>query len=383
METHKPSNPTFDALLALVPTAPDWRIDWDQTWRLYPEFAVLDQCPQDPIHHAEGDVGTHTRMVVDELVGLPEWQGLPKDEREFLFWAACFHDIGKPGTTQFEEGGRISSRGHSRLGASIARNLMRASHVEFNWRERVCAIVSKHQLPFWLIERPNAERLAITTSLVCRPDLLCLHAEADARGRICADRADVVDRVALARVLFSEMACINQPFPFANDESRLGFLEREDRDPNYTAYEDFACTAHVMSALPGSGKDTWINTNLPDLPMVSLDTIREEIGAAPTGNQGRVVQAAYERAKAHLRAGKDFVWNATNVTEQTRAKVLRLMRDYNARIHIVYLEVAPDMLMSQNDARDNPIPASVIENLSKKLEPPTASEAHEVTYVIR
>ena len=383
MKTHNPTGPTFDTLLALVPTTPDWNIDWSQIWELYPEFAVLDDCPQDPIHHAEGDVGTHTRMVVEELVALPEWRDLPTEDREFLFWAACFHDIGKPGTTQFEDGGRISSRGHSRFGASIARNLMRASHVDFAWRERVCAIVSKHQLPFWLIERPNAERLAIATSLVCRPDLLCLHAKADAFGRICEDKADVIDRVALARELFSEQACIEQPFPFANDESRLDFLEREERDPNYAAYENFNCTAYVMSALPGSGKDTWINANLPDLPMVSLDAIRDEIGAAPTGNQGRVIQAAYEKAKTYLRAGKDFVWNATNITEQTRAKVLRLLRDYKARVHIVYLEVPPEKLLSQNGERDNPIPATVIENLSRKLEPPSILEAHQVTYVIR
>ncbi len=76
-------------------------------------FAPLDACPQDPLHHGEG---LHTRMVVEALVGLPAWRNMPPDDRALLFWAACLHDIGKPATTK-EEGGRITSRGHSRVGA--------------------------------------------------------------------------------------------------------------------------------------------------------------------------------------------------------------------------------------------------------------------------
>lgn len=369
-------------LSALTPTAPNWRIDWEAIWALAPEFSALDSCPQDRVHHAEGDVGIHTRMVVEALVAQDDWRSLPAEDRGMLFWAACFHDIGKPGTTQHEEDGRITSRGHSRLGASITRGLLRAWGADFHWRERICAIIMKHQLPFWLIEREDPVRLAIETSLSCRPDLLCLHAKADALGRICEDQQAVLDNVALAVETFREAGCLDQPFAFANDESRLGFLERDDRDPHYAAHEDFRCTAYVMSALPGTGKDHWIARNLPDLPAVSLDAIREEIGAPATGNQGHVVQAAFERAKQHLRAGEDFVWNGTNITEQMRGKVLRLLRDYNARIHIVYLEVPPAQLMKQNAARETAVPAQVIETLARKLEPPTLKECHNLTLVV-
>jgi len=369
-------------LLSFVPTAPDWSIDWSGLWALWPEFAALDHCPQDAIHHAEGDVGTHTRMVVQALVDDPDWRALTVQDREMLFWAACLHDIGKPATTKVEDNGRITSRGHSRTGAAIARELLRDVGVDFHWRERICAIITHHQLPFWLIERPMPERLAIATSLTCRPDLLCQHARADALGRTCADQADVLENVALAREQFAEAGCLTHPYPFANAESRLAFLGREDRDPAYVAHEDFRCTVYLMSALPGTGKDTWIHSNLPDLPVVSLDTLRSELGITPTGNQGRVIQAAYEQAKVHLRAGQDFIWNGTNTTRLTRGKVLRLLRDYGARIHIIYLEVSPDRLMAQNSARNQNVPRQVVENLARKLEPPDISEAHEITYIL-
>ena len=59
------------------------------------------------------------------------------------------------------------------------------------------------------------------------------------------------------------------------------------REPNlyYVPHEDFACDVTIMSGLPGSGKDTWLARNRPDLPVVSLDDIRGELGVEPTDNQ--------------------------------------------------------------------------------------------------
>ncbi|MBL4645678.1 MAG: tRNA nucleotidyltransferase [Hyphomicrobiales bacterium] len=372
----------FEKLRDLVPRGPEWSIDWSVIWGLFSELSALDDCPQDPIHHAEGDVGKHTRMVVEALVAMEDWQALPPIDQSILFWASCFHDIGKLGTTKHEEDGRISSRGHSRLGAAITRGILRDIGADFYWREAVCGIILKHQLPFWLIERSDPERMAIETSLVCRPNLLCLHAQADALGRICNDKQNLLDNVALAKEVFIKMDCLDDPFPFANDESRLAFLGSENRDPHYAAYEDFRCTAYVMSALPGSGKDTWIACNLSGVPMVSLDVIRKEIGVSATGNQGRVIQAAYELAKTHLRNGRDFVWNATNVTQQTRGKVLRLLRGYGALIHIIYIEVLPAQLDKQNTARHQVVPKKVGQALARKLEPPSRSECHLLTNVL-
>ncbi|MEM1047856.1 MAG: AAA family ATPase [Pseudomonadota bacterium] len=373
---------THEVLLSLVPAAPSWTLDWDAIWSLWPELPTLDTCPQDPVHHAEGDVGIHTRMVVEALVGDPDWQTLTFDNRTAVFWAAILHDVGKPAVTVHEEGGRITSRGHSRVGAAIARKLLWQAEAPFFWREAVCGLIGHHQVPFWLIERPDPLRLVIETSWRCRPDHLCLHAKADALGRTCADKAALLDNVGLAALAFEEAECLNRPFAFANDESRVVFFERNDRDPRYAAHEAFKCTVTVMSGLPGSGKDTWIAQNRPDQPVVSLDLIREELGIAATDNQGRVIQAAQERAREHLRAGRDFIWNATNVTRQNRARVLRLFRDYAARIELVYLEPAPDRLYRQNRDRPDAVPDAVIDHLAAKLEPPEEWEAHDVIRVV-
>ena len=65
-----------------------------------------------------------------------------------------------------------------------------------------------------------------------------------------------------------------------------------------------------------------------------------------------------------------------------RARVLRLLRAYGARIEIVYLEAPPDRLKRQNAARDASVPEAVVDRLARRLEPPEPWEAHAVTWVV-
>ena len=48
--------------------------------------------------------------------------------------------------------------------------------------------------------------------------------------------------------------------------------------------------------------------------MISLDDIRALLHISPKEDQGSVVQAARELAKAYLRKKVPFVWNATDLT---------------------------------------------------------------------
>ena len=91
-----------------------------------------------------------------------------------------------------------------------------------------------------------------------------------------------------------------------------------------------------------------------------------------------MIQAARERAREHLRVGQDFVWNATNISRQLREKSLKLLRDYNAEVEIIYLEPTVERLFAQNQNRVSAIPAKALLGLMQKLEPPQNWEAHNV-----
>ena len=151
------------------------------------------------MHHAEGDVATHTRMACEALAALPAWRERPAEERTRLFAAALLHDVAKPDCTQVEEDGRITAHGHSRRGDLVARRVLWEAGVPIAWREHVAALIRHHQVPFWALERPRGDldRIIHRVSLLARNDDLGLLATADILGRTCADATEMLDNVAL------------------------------------------------------------------------------------------------------------------------------------------------------------------------------------------
>ncbi len=366
--------------LPFVPQPPDYVVPWTELDAAYQWVRDLRGCAQNPKFHAEGDVWTHTRMVLESLCGLPAWRALPEDDRAVVFWGALLHDVGKPAVSRTEEG-VVTSRGHSRRGDMLARSVLWRLGVDPLVRERVCALVHLHQAPFFLIDRDDAERAALRISWRTRCDLLALLAEADARGRICGDLERILDNVELFWAFCDERGCLSTPYVFASDHQRFLYLRGKRDWPGAPAHVDFRCTVTLMSGLPGSGKDRWIARNRAGLPMVSLDGIRRELGVSPTSNQGTVVQIARKRSREFLRAGQDFVFNATNLRAERRGPLIDLFADYDARVEIVAVEVPFEVHERQNAEREDSVPRRVIERMVEGWQAPTADEGHSLVVV--
>ncbi len=363
----------------LCPDGPQWTLDWTRVRTAFGWIRALDGVPQDPVHHAEGDVAVHTRMATEALVSLPEWRALDRAARVRLFATVLLHDVAKPYCTQHTDEGRITAHGHSRRGELIARRVLWEMGAPVSTRERVAALVRHHQVPFWALERDDLERIVLRVSLVASNLELALLATADILGRECADQAAVVDNIGLFREYCAELGVLHRAWDFASDHARFTYFRTPGRDPRYAAHDDTRCTVTVLSGLPGAGKDTWVARHGAGLPVVSLDALRTEMGVGPAGDQRAVAAAAHERARELLRAKRSFVWNATNISRQHRQMCIGLAADYHARVEIVALEAAPDELRARNNARDRPVPAHVIERLVGKWKAPDITEAHAVT----
>jgi putative nucleotidyltransferase with HDIG domain len=364
---------------------PDAPFPWDGAIRSFGWWQAMAQCPQDVIHHAEGDVATHTRLVMEAMQGDPNWQALPQPERGLLLLTALLHDIGKPDTTREEEG-RITARGHAGRGEVMVRRLLwEAGDISFAEREAICALIRFHQHPFWLIERQDARYQALRIAQSAQCDHLALLAEADGRGRLCNDQEALLLRVACFREFCEEQNCLSSPYGFPSDHSRFLYFRSEgQRDPDYHAYEEKDIPEFVMlSGLPGVGKDTYIRQNLSHLPVVSLDAIRAELKIDWNDNQEPVLDVAREQTRIHLRQGTSVVWNATNLSRDLRGKRVRFADDYGARVRIVYVEASAAIQRRQNRSRSERVPESAMERMYRQWQVPDLTETHEIEWAIR
>jgi predicted kinase len=107
--------------------------------------------------------------------------------------------------------------------------------------------------------------------------------------------------------LLAERACLRS--------WRFFCFRREDRGPDYEALDDWHSEVTLLSGLPGSGKDTWLASNATDMPVISLDDLREELDAAPADLKGRL-SPLRESKRIYLRERRPFTWNATNISRQ-------------------------------------------------------------------
>ncbi|MGV3519166.1 CCA tRNA nucleotidyltransferase [Luteitalea sp.] len=160
--------------------------DLDVVSRLWPTLEALASCPQDAEWHPEGDVWTHTCLVVDEAATRKGTFTYP--EQVALMVGALLHDIGKPLVTALIDG-RIKSPGHESEGVPLATALLDAWQVHtlegYPVRTQVLGLVAWHMLPgaWWKALAPVSDgafrRLARKVDMV----LLARLSQADCNGR--------------------------------------------------------------------------------------------------------------------------------------------------------------------------------------------------------
>ncbi len=384
----------LDEVKDCIPESPEAEFSLDRTERLFgASFRTgMKATLQNPVYHGEGDVDTHTEMVLKELLKNPAFYRLPGMQRAELFLAAVLHDIGKVKTTQMENGVWVSPH-HASTGSQMVRTLLWqdfgvcGTPEMLVFRETVCALVRYHMLPVRLMAQDDPERTVRRIASVGELakdfswELLLLLAEADVRGRIADDIGEGLTQVELARMTAAEAGCLSAPYPFQDRYTEYAWLSGRKVQPDQALYDDTWGEVILLSGLPGTGKDTWIARHAPDLPQVSLDEIRTSSGIRPTDGQGEVIQAAQAAARACLRKKQPFVWNATNLTRETRRKLTGLFERYGARVRIVYLETDAETRAARNAGRPHAVPEAAVSRMLQKTVPPAADEAQTVEWI--
>jgi len=351
----------------------------------FPQLELAKTTPQDATYHQEGDVWTHTKMVVNALLASSDYQAASQSDREAVFLAALLHDVAKCSTTVIDETtGQIRQPGHSKKGAVDARIALWEAGAPFGIRESVCRMIAVHQVPFFALEHL---RRGVTPEFIVRElswqmdlRLLAMLAEADMRGRICLDQQKVLDAIELFRELAREEGCYGQPRTFVDAHTAVSYFRGAEVHPDYALFQEPGSRVIVMSGLPASGKNTWVARHHPDLPVISFDDAREELGLKHGKNEGAVAHFAIDRAKELLRQKLPFVWNATHLSDQMRSKTLDLCFAYHAEIDLVYLEMPRADLLQRNQRRDTSLSNKALLGMLHRWEVPLPTEANRVSY---
>ena len=330
----------------------------------------LEGTPQDPGWHAEGNVLIHTGMVLDELYELletrPEAAGIEGRRRTALILGAALHDIAKPGTTR-----EMEIQGVTRIAAP------------------------RHEL------RGRSELIPQLMELGLDWPTLEL---ADMLGRRCEDRAKQVEHIELFgmfareygawrrfgdeaprwRAMFAD--ALASFSPATADLSHGSFvadmcagtitMPEEGLARSYRHREGFPELVVVVGP-SGAGKSTWIEGQLGDHQLVSLDEIRAELGDRSDQSQNaKVRQIARDRLRAGLRSKAKIVWDATSLRRDYRDAVTNMARDYGALVTMVCFPRATRDYYRRNRERTAMVPVKVLERQLAGMQWPEAVESH-------
>lgn len=99
---------------------------------LLPEVSAMKGVAQPPQYHPEGDVWTHTLLLLEQL----------RNPTATLALGALLHDVGKPPTFRVAE--RIRFDGHVEAGVSLARGILNRLRFSRDQSEQVEALIANH-----------------------------------------------------------------------------------------------------------------------------------------------------------------------------------------------------------------------------------------------
>lgn len=105
---------------------------------ILPEMDALRGCTQPEQFHPEGDVWTHTRIMLGLLP--------PREVSVPLVFSVLLHDIDKPTTRTVDPDGRIRFNGHDRAGARTTELIMERLRFSRAEIDATCEAVAQHMV---------------------------------------------------------------------------------------------------------------------------------------------------------------------------------------------------------------------------------------------
>lgn len=153
-------------------------------------------------------------------------------------------------------------------------------------------------------------------------------------------------------------------------------------------------TFYMLAGVPGSGKSTWIRNQPFDwnnTSVISTDAIIDQRAEAQGKTYSQVFQHEIKSATAEMNqnlrdavtAGRDIVWDQTNVTSAARAKKLAQVPDSYHKVAVFFSTPHEAELRKRLGSRPGKtIPWNIVQGMASQLEKPTPAEGFDRVIVV-
>ena len=153
-----------------------------ELFKNFPQLKNLNKIPQNPRWHPEGDVWTHTLLVVENL---------PANATFAMALSALFHDIGKATKTVIHKSGMITAHGHENASKRIASGMLDALGASENLKKEVLFLVGRHMLAHSKDTKLKTLQKLVNEAGSDLVDQLLLHGVADVKSG-CKDFTECI-----------------------------------------------------------------------------------------------------------------------------------------------------------------------------------------------
>ncbi len=195
----------------------------------FPELGLTVGVPQPPRYHPEGDVWTHTMLVIDAAAA---FRGRAREPLGFML-AAVVHDFGKAVCTQIENG-KIHNYGHETAGLPLAEAFLRRLTNEKALIDYALNLTRLHMLPHTLVsDRPPVKTSNRMFDRCADPEALVWLARADRLGTALPPEPD--DTPFLLERLARYRETMARPYVMGRDLIDAG-LKPSERFSGYLEY---------------------------------------------------------------------------------------------------------------------------------------------------
>ena len=131
----------------------------------------------------------------------------------------------------------------------------------------------------------------------------------------------------------------------------------------------------VLVGLPGSGKSTWAERQ--SFSVLSSDAIRLLLADDPTIQtiHRRVFATVRYLARQRMELRRPVTCiDATSLTKRERRQWIRLAEDAGCDAEAIFFNTPLEICLERNSRRDRVVPADVVRDMARRLEPPSITE---------